>query len=41
MTYQQALEAFRKHCTFVPNEDKTLILGENLERLLTGAATAS
>jgi len=48
MTYQQALEAlcraltaFRRHCTFVPEEDKALILGGNLERLLTSASAAS
>ncbi|MEA3407062.1 MAG: amidohydrolase family protein [Chloroflexota bacterium] len=37
MTYQQALEAFRTHCTFVSDEDKELILGGNLERLLASA----
>ncbi|HUT19780.1 MAG TPA: amidohydrolase family protein [Anaerolineae bacterium] len=34
MTYQQALEAFRTHCTFVPDGDKGWILGGTLERLL-------
>lgn len=34
MTYQQALEAFRTHCPFIPDADKKLILGETLERLL-------
>ena len=34
MTYQQALEAFRIHCTFVPEAHKARILGENLRRLL-------
>lgn len=34
MTYQQALEAFRTHCTFVPDGDKECILGGTLERLL-------
>ncbi|MGN6758436.1 MAG: amidohydrolase family protein [Thermomicrobiales bacterium] len=34
MTYQQALEAFRTHCTFVPEADKALILGGTLARLL-------
>jgi len=34
MTYQQALEAFRTHCTFVPEGDKEWILGGTLERLL-------
>jgi L-fuconolactonase len=33
-TYQQALEAFRTHCDFVPEAEKALILGGNLERLL-------
>ena len=37
MTYRQALEAFRTHCTFVPEEDKTWILGGTLERLLADA----
>jgi L-fuconolactonase len=34
MTYQQALEAFRTHCTFVPDGDKEWILGGTLDRLL-------
>jgi predicted TIM-barrel fold metal-dependent hydrolase len=34
MTYRQSLEAFRAHCTFVSEEDKALILGGTLERLL-------
>lgn len=34
MTYQQALEAFRTHCTFVSDEDKEWILGKTLEGLL-------
>ena len=37
MTYQQALEAFRTHCRFVAEEDKTFILGGNLERLFDAA----
>jgi predicted TIM-barrel fold metal-dependent hydrolase len=37
MTYRQALEAFRAHCTFVPEKDKTWILGGTLERLLADA----
>lgn len=37
MTYQQALETFRTHCTFVAEEDKALILGGNLEGLLDAA----
>lgn len=35
MTYQHTLEAFRKHCTFVPEPHKEMILGRNLERLLS------
>jgi L-fuconolactonase len=35
MTYQQALEAFRTHCAFIPPEHQRLILGENLAGLLT------
>ena len=34
MTYRQALEAFRSHCGFVSPEDKELILGGTLARLL-------
>lgn len=41
MTYQHALEAFRTHCTFVSDEDKALILGENLRRLLEAAGGGS
>ena len=37
MTYQHALEAFRTHCAFVPDQDKALILGGNMHRLLQGA----
>jgi predicted TIM-barrel fold metal-dependent hydrolase len=37
MTYQQALEAFRTHCTFVLEAEKSLILGETLAGLLAGA----
>lgn len=36
MTYRQALEAFRTHCTFVPEADQTCILGGTLEQLLEG-----
>jgi predicted TIM-barrel fold metal-dependent hydrolase len=38
MTYQHALEAFRRHCTFVPAADKALILGGNMQRLLQKAS---
>jgi predicted TIM-barrel fold metal-dependent hydrolase len=41
MTYRQALEAFRTHCTFVPQEDKASILGETLARLLAEARPAA
>ncbi len=37
MTYQQSLEAFRTHCTFIPTEDQERILGGTLGALLTGA----
>jgi len=37
MTYRQALEVFRTHCTFVPEQDKAWILGGTLERLLAKA----
>lgn len=34
LTYQQSLEAFRTHCSFVPAADQALILGGNLARIL-------
>jgi predicted TIM-barrel fold metal-dependent hydrolase len=34
MTHRQSLEAFRTHCTFVPDEDKAWILGKTLYALL-------
>ncbi len=37
MTHQNALEAFRKHCTFVPDADKERILGGALADLLDKA----
>ncbi len=37
MTYRQALEAFRTHCDFVPQDDRAMILGGNLARLLEQA----
>ena len=37
MTYQHALEAFRTHCTFVPDADKAWILGDTLAGLLEEA----
>jgi predicted TIM-barrel fold metal-dependent hydrolase len=35
MTYQHALEAFRTHCTFIPESDKAQILGGTLQGLLS------
>ena len=35
MTYQHSIEAFRTHCTFIPDADKERILGDSLHRLLT------
>jgi L-fuconolactonase len=40
MTYKHALEAFRTHCTFVPETDKAWILGKTLDGLLMKARTA-
>jgi L-fuconolactonase len=40
MTYRQALEVFRTHCTFVPDAEKEWILGGTLERLLAQAEGA-
>jgi len=40
MTYRQALEAFRTHCTFVPDEEQEWILGGTLARLLARADPA-
>ena len=37
MNYQQSLEAFRTHCTFVPTGDKEWILGKTLAGLLEKA----
>ena len=34
MTYKQSLEAFRHHCTFIPEGDQAQILGGTLEKLL-------
>ena len=34
MTYRQAIECFRHYCDFVPDDDKALIMGQNLSRLL-------
>jgi L-fuconolactonase len=35
MTYRQALEAFRTHCTFVADADREWILGRTLDGLLS------
>lgn len=37
MTYQHSLEAFRTHCSFIPEVDKEEILGGTLNRLLSEA----
>jgi L-fuconolactonase len=37
LTYQQALEAVRTHCDFIPLADQAKILGDNLAGLLAGA----
>lgn len=37
MTYQHSLEAFRRHCSFIPASDHASILGGNLQRLLEAA----
>jgi hypothetical protein len=34
MTYQQALEAVRRHCDFIPAADQARILGDSLADLL-------
>lgn len=39
MTYQQSLEAFRRHCDFIPSSEHKYILGENLDALLQAAGT--
>lgn len=41
MTYKQSLEAFRTHCTFVPEEDQAWILGKTLNQLLSNAREVS
>ena len=33
-TYKQALEVINKYCDFISEDDKKLILGNNLEKLL-------
>jgi predicted TIM-barrel fold metal-dependent hydrolase len=39
MTYQHALEAFRTHCSFIPEPDRQRIFGPNLQRLLEQAGS--
>ena len=39
MTYQQSLEVVRKHCTFFSEKDLGLILGGNMQNLLTSAGS--
>ena len=34
MTYKQSIEVFRTHCDFIPQKDREMILGENMQRLL-------
>lgn len=34
LTYTQAIEALRYYCDFVPKDEMSLILGDNLDRLL-------
>jgi predicted TIM-barrel fold metal-dependent hydrolase len=34
MTYRQALEAFRTHCDFIPEEDRRMILGDAFKNLI-------
>ena len=41
MTYRQALEAFRTHCTFVPEADQAWILGGTLGKLLAEAGRST
>ena len=41
MTYQHALEAFRTHCGFIPEDHRRQILGENLRRLLAQSTGAN
>lgn len=38
MTYRQAIECFRSHCAFIPEEDQALIMGGNLHRLLSSGS---
>lgn len=34
MTYQQCVEAFRQHCSFIPASDQAWIMGDTLAKLL-------
>ncbi len=40
LTYTQAIEVLRTHCDFVPADEMSLILGTNLDRLLTNPVYA-
>jgi predicted TIM-barrel fold metal-dependent hydrolase len=40
LTYRQALEKFRTHCDFVPEDDQTWILGKTLAGLLAKSGKA-
>ncbi len=39
MTYRQSLEAVRRHCDFIKPDEMALVLGGNLEQLLTVAGS--
>ncbi len=41
MTYRQALEAFRIHCDFIPEDDRREIAGGTLHKLLNSARRVS
>ena len=41
MTHLQSLEAFRSHLTFISDEDREMIQGGTLARLLANARTVS
>lgn len=38
ITYRQALDLFRTHCSFVPETDQHWVLGDTLHRLLTASS---
>lgn len=41
MTYRQSLEAFRTHCTFIPEDERKQILGDALNALLSRQSSHS